>query len=117
MERLSTLSQKGEKLLYRKGDNWAIAALAQPVKPGKAGCRLADPQVATDPVAEWREMYHEAFRLQRAFFYDPGYHGLDLQATEAYYARYLDGLGSRSDLDYLFGEAFGNLTVGQNSRR
>jgi tricorn protease len=57
-------------------------------------------------------MYHEAFRLQRAFFYDPSYHGLDLAAAEKYYARWLDGLGSRADLDYLFQEIFGNLTVG-----
>jgi tricorn protease len=57
-------------------------------------------------------MYHEAFRLQRAFFYDPSYHGLDLAATERFYAPWVDGLASRADLDYLFAEAFGNLTVG-----
>jgi tricorn protease len=50
--------------------------------------------------------------LQRAFFYDPAYHGLDLERTERYYQKYLEGLGSRSDLDYLFEEVFGNLTVG-----
>jgi tricorn protease len=72
----------------------------------------AEIQVATDPHAEWAEMYHDAFRLQRAFFYDPNYHGLDLAATERAYERFLPGLGSRADLDYLFEEIFGNLTVG-----
>lgn len=106
------ISRDGEKLLYSQQGKWAIAALAQPVKPGDGMLATADIQVATDPRAEWKEMYHEAFRLQRAFFYDPSYHGLDLAATEKSYARYVDGLGSRADLDYLFQEVFGNLTVG-----
>jgi len=107
------VSRDGAKLLYKQhGGGWAIAALAQPVKPGEGALATAGIQVYTEPGAEWTDMYHEAFRLQRAFFYDPGYHGLDLDATERFYARYLDGLGGRDDLDYLFAEAFGNLTVG-----
>ena len=106
------VSSDGEKLLYKVNGTWTIASLTQPAKPGEGQLNTSDIQVATDPRAEWKEMYHEAFRLQRAFFYDPGYHGLDLAQTEKYYARWLDGLGSRADLDYLFQEAFGNLTVG-----
>ena len=57
-------------------------------------------------------MYHEAFRLERDFFYDAGFHGLDLKATEKVYEPYLAGVGSRGDLNYIFREAFGNITVG-----
>jgi tricorn protease len=106
------VSRDGEKLLYKQKDNWAIAAIAMPIKPGDSAINTSNIQVETDPRAEWKEMYHEAFRLQRAFFYDPNYHGLDLAGAEKYYARWLDGLGSRADLDYLFQEVFGNLTVG-----
>jgi len=106
------LSRNGEKLLFKQQDKWTTASMTEPIKPGEGVLNTADIQVATDPRAEWPEMYHEAFRLQRAFFYDPSYHGLDLAATERFYARYLDGLGSRADLDYLFTEIFGNLTVG-----
>ena len=121
------VSRDGEKLLSKQQDKWVISPLAQPMKPadsatgasaapagGPAGGALGvkDMQVLTDPRAEWKEMYHEAFRLQRAFFYDPGYHGLDLAGTERFYERYLEGLGSRADLDYLLEEVFGNLTVG-----
>ena len=49
-------------------------------------------------------MYHEAFRLQRAFFYDPAYPASIWSAPSGYYQKYLEGLGSRSDLDYLFEE-------------
>jgi tricorn protease len=106
------VSRDGEKLLYRQKTTWAIAALGSPVKPGEGALATGGIQVATDPRAEWQDMFHEAFRLQRAFFYDPNYHGLDLAATERFYARYLDGLGDRTDLNYLLREAFGNLTVG-----
>jgi len=106
------VSRNGEKLLYKQKDTWAIAAIAQPIKPGDSALNTGNVQVETDPHAEWNEMYHEAFRLQRAFFYDPSYHGLDLDAAEKYYARWLPGLGSRADLDYMFQEIFGNLTVG-----
>ena len=106
------LSRDGQKLLYKHQDVWAIAPIESSITPGDSAIATEDIQVATDPRAEWREMYHEAFRLQRAFFYDPNYHGLDLAGTERYYSRWLDGLGSRDDLDYLFKEIFGNLTVG-----
>src|SRR2546429_9867817 len=58
------------------------------------------------------EIYHEAFRIERDFFYDPGFHGLDLAATEKKYAAYLPGLASREDLNYIFAEAMGELSVG-----
>ncbi len=106
------ISRDGEKLLYAQQGKWTIASLAQPVKPGDGVLATGDIQVETDPRAEWKEMYHDALRLQRAFFYDPNYHGLDLAGAEKKYAAYLDGLGSRADLDYLFQEVFGNLTVG-----
>ncbi len=106
------VSRDGKKILYRRGGRWAIAGLGGTITPGDGALATGSIQVQTDPQAEWAQMYHEAFRFQRAFFYDPNYHGLDLDATEQYYARFLPGLGSREDLDYLFAEAFGNLTVG-----
>ncbi len=57
-------------------------------------------------------MYHEVWRIERDFFYDPGYHGLDLAAAEKAYAPYLDGVGSRAGLTMLFEEMTGNLSVG-----
>jgi len=69
-------------------------------------------EVRVEPAVEWKEMYHEAFRFERDFFYDPGFHGLDLTATEKKYAAYLPGVASRADLNYIFEEAMGELTVG-----
>jgi tricorn protease len=57
-------------------------------------------------------MYRETWRIERDFFYDPHFHGLDVKAAEAFYARWLDGLSSRNDLNYLFTEMLGNINVG-----
>jgi tricorn protease len=125
---LFALSDNGEKMLYRQGAaggaeagggaaaQWTIApavpAAAGGSRTGAQVLRLDAMEVRVDPPAEWKQMYHEAFRLERDFFYDPGFHGYDLKAAEKYYEPYVEGLGARVDLNYLFEEALGGLTVG-----
>jgi len=106
------ISANGEKMLYRQQQNWFIASAAQPVKPGEGRLKTDDMEVRVDPVAEWNQMYREVWRLERDFFYDPNHHGLDLQATAAKYEPYLKSVAHRSDLNYLFGEMLGELSVG-----
>ncbi|PYS77685.1 MAG: protease, partial [Acidobacteria bacterium] len=106
------VSHGGEKLLFRRGEAWFIAATAQPPKPGEGALKLDDLTVQVDPRAEWRQMYREVWRIERDFFYDPNLHGLDLKAAEAKYEPYLYALASRDDLNYLFEEMLGELTVG-----
>ena len=55
-------------------------------------------------------MYREVSRIQRDFLYDPGFHGYDLAAWDKH-APYLDGLGSRHDLNYLLDEMLGELCL------
>ena len=43
-----------------------------------------------DPRAEWKQMYHEVWRIERDFLYDPNFHGLDLKAAEKKYEPYLE---------------------------
>jgi tricorn protease len=106
------ISANGEKMLYRQQQNWFIASTAQPVKPGEGRLKTDDMEVRVDPVAEWNQMYREVWRLERDFFYDPNHHGLDLQATAKKYEPYLTSVAHRADLNYLFGEMLGELSVG-----
>jgi tricorn protease len=112
------ISQNGEKILYRKADQWIIASTDEPPKgdappkPGEGPLKLSDMQIYVEPAAAWRQMYREVWRIERDFFYDPHYHGLDLKTAEAKYTPYLENLGDRQDLNYLFEEMLGEMTVG-----
>ena len=106
------VSANGEKALYRQGPSWAIAGTGGPAKPGEGALRLEAMEVYVDPRAEWKQIYHEVWRIERDFLYDPNHHGLDLTAAEAKYAPYLDGVGGRGDLNDLFEEMLGEITVG-----
>ena len=34
----------------------------------------------------WKQIYNETWRIERDFFYDPHYHGLDLEKAKKTYA-------------------------------
>src|SRR4029079_4994081 len=57
-------------------------------------------------------MYHEVWRIERDYLYAPNFHGLDLNTAEKKYEPYLPRLTTRADLNYLFGEMLGELTLG-----
>ncbi len=106
------VTQDGGKLLYRRGKDWFLVGTAAPPKPGEGALKLNEAEVRVDPRAEWKQMYHEVWRIERDFLYDPGAHGLDLKAAEQKYRPYLAGVTSRNDLTYLFQEMLGELTLG-----
>ncbi len=116
------MSFGGDKALYRQGENWMIASLrpmatgaAPPTPPPAAGgqgaLKTAGIEVRVNPVEEWKQMYREAWRVERDWFYDRNLHGLDVKAAEKKYEPYLRNVASREDLTYLFQEMLGNITV------
>ncbi len=114
-----TLSANGEKMLVGQGfgpaRRYTIMPTMTPAKPGEGVVKIDEMEVYVDPKAEWRQMYNEAWRIQRDFFYDPGLHGLDYQGTKQKYVAYLDSIAHREDLNYLFREMLGNMSVGHHN--
>jgi tricorn protease len=122
------LSADGEKVLLalsnRKPDappeaageevrpTWIIVPANAPLKPGDGGLPLSDLQVRVDPAAEWMQMYHEVWRLERAYFYDPHFHGAPTVADERRYEPYVASIASRADLNYIFQDMLGAFSVG-----
>jgi tricorn protease len=115
-----TVSFDGEKLLYRKGESWATASpddapgggSSGPPKPGFGPLKFDGWEVYVEPRPMWKQIYNETWRIERDFFYDPHYHGLDIEKAKKKYAPYLDGIASRAELTYLFQECLGEMTVG-----
>jgi tricorn protease len=112
------VSFDGEKILYRKGEAWTTvstddgSAGGGPPKPGFGPLKLDGWEVYVEPRAMWKQIYNETWRIERDFFYDPHFHGLDLDKVKKKYAPYLDGIASRDELSYLFEECLGEMTVG-----
>jgi tricorn protease len=114
------VSFNGEKILYRKGDSWSTASPDDgpggggggTPKPGFGPLKLDAWEVYVEPRAQWKQIYNETWRIERDFFYDPHFHGLDLEKAKKKYASYLDGMASRDELTYLFQECLGEMTVG-----
>ena len=106
------VSANGEKALYKQGPHWFIALTAAAAKPGDGQLKMDDLEVYVDPRAEWDQMYHEVWRIERDFLYDPDHHGLNIPVAERKYFPYLKNLGGRGDLNYLFDEMLGEITIG-----
>src|SRR6202451_3281267 len=94
------------------GPQYVIVSALAPVKAGEGALRLNDVEVHVDPLAEWKQMYHEVWRIERSYFYDPNLHGVNVADAEKEYEKYLDSLGSRTDLNYIIHDMISNMTVG-----
>jgi tricorn protease len=107
----AALSADGAKLLYGHDHKLFVVDSDKPPKAGEGALRLDSLQEYWDPRAAWRQMYREVWRIERDFFYDPHFHGVDIAAAERLYAPWLDGISSRADLNYLFAEMLANFNV------
>ncbi len=68
--------------------------------------------VMVDPRSEWKQIFREAWRLERDFFYDPTMHGVDWDAIGKRYEEMLDDCVSRADVGFVIGEMIAELNVG-----
>jgi tricorn protease len=111
------ISFDGDKLFYQRQDNWFLAPIGE-LKPGSPDANPGKPvnnhgmMAMLDHRSAWKQMYHETWRLQRDFLYDPHAHGLNIAKIEAKYQPYLENLASRDEFTYLCDEMLGEVQVG-----
>ena len=109
------LSADGKKLLVARGGTWGIVNVAEAQKFDKTLATGAL-EMTVDPVAEWRQIFTDAWRIERDFFYDPGMHGVDWKAMRERYGRLIDDCITRSDVNYVLGELLGELNCSHTYR-
>jgi tricorn protease len=104
------VSADGEKMLVRHQNRFAIVG----VGPGQKLEKLlaVDAMEATvDPRAEWRQLFADAWRLQRDYFYDPNLHGVDWDAMRRQYGALLEQAVTREDVNFVIGELIAELNA------
>jgi len=104
----------GEHLLVRMGEQWHIAPASAPIEASDTAVDLSSLAVRVEPRAEWNQMYHEAWRINRDWFYDPGMHGADWPAMRDKYAVFLPDLATRRDLNRVIRWMCSELAVGHH---
>ena len=108
-----TASLDGRRLLWQAGQSWVTSGADAAPKPGEGALRLAlGAQV--DPAQEWKQIFDEAWRMERDFFYAPNTHGADWSAVRARYTPLVPHVRHRADLTYLLDLLGGELSVGHS---
>ncbi|HEX6865228.1 MAG TPA: PDZ domain-containing protein, partial [Thermoanaerobaculia bacterium] len=106
------LSADGKKLLYRQGDTYGIVDAKPGQKVGDGKLALEKLELRIEPKEEWRQMYVDAWRILRDWFYDPNMHGLDWAAMRDRYGALLPYAARTEDLDWILGELGAELSAG-----
>ena len=108
------LSNDREKVLLRRATDWAVIEPKADADVAAGKLDLAKLELRIDPRVEWQQMYVDAWRILRDWFYDENMHGgaARWQAVRDRYQPLVADVASRADLDYLLHEMAGEANAG-----
>ncbi len=105
------MSADGKKLLVSQRNTSHIIDAAADQKLTDA-VPTEGMQVTVDPRVEWQQVFNEAWRIQRDFFYDPNMHGVNWESVKKQYSALLADCVSRRDVSVIISEMISELNVG-----
>ncbi len=108
-----SVSADGKKMLVQVGPRWQVANTSSP--NGKGGKAFTvNLRMKLNRLEEWKQMFEEAWRYERDYFYDPAMHGRDWQVVYNRYAPLVPYVRHRGDLNYILDQVNGELSVGHS---
>ncbi len=104
----------GEKMLIAKSKKYAVIDIPTSSidESDLKYSDLSQMKYVTDYTLEYKEIYNEAWRQMKDFFFDPGMRGLNWDSIYTKYAVLLPYVHHRNDLTYILGEMIGELNIG-----
>ena len=108
------VSADKKKIMYRSNAAWSIVAVTPKPQPGTGKLNVDDIEVRIDPRAEWTQIFNEAWRINRDYFYAPNMHGADWSAMRQKYAAFLPHVTTRGDLSRVIQWMCSELSVGHH---
>lgn len=106
------IAANGEKMFYYADGKFGVTETGK--KPEDGTINTDAVQIKIDPIAEWKNIFNEAWRVNRDYFYDPGMHGVDWNAMKSKYEVFLPHVACRSDLYRMMSWMFSELGVGHH---
>jgi len=107
------VSANGEKLLFRSGSNWRVVSTSKVPGPTE-GTLAMNLRMELNRLEEWKQIFSEAWRYQRDYFYDRNMHGRDWKEVWNYYSPLVPYIRHRTDLTYLLDQLGGETSVGHS---
>ncbi|MCG6189301.1 S41 family peptidase [Maribellus maritimus] len=108
-----SLSADSKKILGRVGGSWKVMDATKP--NGKDGENLkVELKMKLNRSQEWNQMFEEAWRYEKDYFYAPNMHGRDWEQVHARYAPLIPHIKHRADLTYILDQVNGELSVGHS---
>jgi tricorn protease len=110
------LSQDGKKMLLQVGQSanrklYVVDATPAPAVLAKKEVDLSGWSLSVTPREEWRQMFDEAWRLERDYFYDRGMHGVDWKKTRQKFLPLVNRVHSRAELSDLIAQMVAELSA------
>jgi tricorn protease len=104
------LSANGEKALVKKDNSYAVIDPSDGQRFDKP-LRLSEMQMMVNPKQEWQQLFTDAWRIERDYFYDANMHGVDWNKVKERYSKMLAGAMTREEVDFVIGEMIGELSA------
>ena len=105
-------SGDGEKVLTQVNGQWKLSS----TKGDKANGETVKValEMKLDRSAEWKQMFEEAWRYEKDYFYDPDMHGRDWDVVYKRYSPLIEHVKHRSDFSYVLDQMNGEMSVGHS---
>jgi tricorn protease len=105
------MTQNGKKLLVRKGRSFYMV----PAGTGKASLKdkidMSGCKFALNPRDDWNQIYKDAWRMERDYFYDKNMHGVDWDAMYEKYLPIANRVTTREELNDVIARLVGELSA------
>lgn len=104
------LSGNGKKILIRNRSGYSVINPSSGQK-AKDMINFGEMQATVVPMEEWKQIFREAWRLERDYFYDKNMHGVDWQGVYDHYIKLIEMCSTRSDVNFVLGEVIGEMNA------
>ena len=111
--RAAVTSADRKSMLYQKGGSWNISGTESKPQNGKDQINTSL-KIKVDPLAEYEQIFREAWRYMRDFLYVDNVHGAPWDAIYEWYSPWIKHVRHRTDLNYVVDILSGEVSVGHS---
>ncbi len=105
-----SLAANGEKMLVSNQGRLNVIDVRENQKADK-NVPLQEMETTVIPKEEWKQLFTDAWRIERDYFYDKGMHGVDWKKMRTQYGALIEQASSREDVNFILGELIGEMNA------